>query len=190
MEDNKNNGQNTTEEKVLTNGEKAIVKLAAVKAVKLLNPDSKWTILQEMLQEILATHMVIDPGAKPSATIMAEELKAKVEEDYEEDPELRQMLLDAIPSKISISKWTKKSGWTEAVWDKIKGKGQFSNERRTVMMNAMYQKGASGSVQAAKLWLTLSGDYQEKAHDETKDKTLETFREINNLLHKKNHTDK
>ena len=190
MEDNKNDGQNTTEEKVLTNGEKAIVKLAAVKAVKLLAPDSKWTILQDMLQEILATHIVVDPASKPSASVMAAELKAKVEEDYEEDAELKQMLLDAIPSKVSISKWTKKSGWQEAIWDKIKGRGQFSNERRTSVMNALYQKAINGGTAAAKIWLTLSGDYQEKAHDEGKDKTLETFREINNLLHKKSNTDK
>lgn len=185
MEDNKNDGNEIKEEKVLTPSEKSVVKLAAVKAVRMLNPDSRWTLLQEMLQEVQAMHVVLNPEARPSIASMIGELRTKVDDEYEEDPELKQLLLDAIPSRISVYHWTKKEGWQDAVWSKIKDKGQFSNERRTSVMNALYQKAITGGTAAAKIWLVLSGDYQEKAHDNSKDKTLETFREINNLLHKK-----
>jgi hypothetical protein len=43
------------------------------------------------------------------------------------------------------------------------------------------------SDQAAKLWLTLSGDYSEKM--EINDKTVDTFREIQSVLQRKSRED-
>ena len=39
------------------------------------------------------------------------------------------------------------------------------------------------SDQAAKIWLTISGDYSDKI--DVTDKTVDTYRDINNILHGK-----
>ncbi len=49
------------------------------------------------------------------------------------------------------------------------------------MIEAIRSRGLNKSDTAAKLWLTLSGDYSEKI-DIKQDETVEKFREINRIL--------
>lgn len=165
---------------------KATVKLAAMRAVKALNnKGSKWDLIEEMIHEILATKIIDNPDIllKPPIGEVLEDLKKEIETRYEKEEETRELLLSAIPSKNTTAKWFKKDGWDQAVWDKIRGNGLFSPERRAKMINSVYNRGLSKSDNAAKLWLQLSGDLVE---NKTMDnKTIETFREINEILHKK-----
>ena len=162
----------------------SVIKLEQVKAAKFLNnPDSPWTLLQEILQEIVATHIIQNPQVKPAVTKLKDELVAEVDERYKDDAEKRQLLADAIPTVRAMRKWVKKDGWDEAVWKHIKGSGLFSKERRAEMIEALFERGVSKSDTAAKLWLTLSGDYAEKL--EVNDSTLDRYREINKILHRK-----
>lgn len=190
-EDDKNNLEQSSqtsyfEEHQKEMGSKANLKLAAMRAVKALNnKGSKWDLIEEMIHEILATKIVSNPEilAKPPITETLEDLKKEIELRYDKEVETKELLLSAIPSKITATKWFKKDGWDQAIWDKVRGNGLFSPERRAKMINSIYNRGLDKSDNAAKLWLQLSGDLVE---NKTMDnKTIETFREINEILHKK-----
>jgi len=163
--------------------QKAVVKLEAVRAVKKLsNPDSPWTIPQEILQEIIASYTVANPDRLPALPTMVQDLKKEVEIRYEEDPETRDLILEAIPHINSIRQWVKKEGWEEAVWKKVRGDKLFTADKRAQVIESLRLRAIDKSDVAAKIWLTLSGDYSEKM--EVNDKTIDTFREINSILHK------
>ena len=59
----------------------------------------------------------------------------------------------------------------------------FSAENRAQVIESLRQRAIDKSDVAAKIWLTLSGDYSEKM--EVDNKTVETYRDINNILHRK-----
>ena len=161
-----------------------IEKLDTIRAVrKLSSPDSKWSITQEILQEIHSAYIVADPNKRPSLNKMSEELKKEIEIRYDEDPELKKLLIDSIPSIASIGKWLKKEGWEDAVWKKIRSDNLFSPEKRAQVIESLRARALDKSDSAAKIWLTLSGDYSEKM--EVNDKSLDSYREINSILHKK-----
>lgn len=166
--------------------EKAVQKMSVVRAVKKLsNENSQWTLTQEILQEIIASHVVANPDKLPKIPQLMGELKKEIEARYDDDKELKELLLESVPAARSIREWVKKEGWEDAIWDKIRRTGLFTSEKRAEMINALFTRGARGKdTQAAKIWLTLSGDYVEKI--EANDKTADTYREINKILHKKN----
>ena len=187
MEDNNDSKKPSQEDWKAIRTEKLVTKLAAVKAANKYNKEgSKWTLVQEILQEIMATHVVEDPNKRPYIKVLIEELKSEIKNRYSENEEMRDTLFEAVPSDVTIqTQWLKKEGWEDAVWSKVRGNGIFSKERRARMINALYERGMTKSDNAAKIWLTLSGDYSEKVSDVEKNKTLETYREINEILHKK-----
>jgi len=185
--DNKNT-QNTPIENVedskKSTGDKIAEKFSVHKALKLYqNPDSPWTLTQELLQEIVAGYIVADTPT-PSLHKLVEILKTEINKRQEYSEELRELLNKSVPSVPAVSAWFKKEGWEEAVWDKIRGDGLFSNAKRAVVIEALRKRAVDKSDVAAKLWLTLSGDYSEKI-DVSNDKTIETYREINKVLHNK-----
>lgn len=164
--------------------EKSLAKLEAVRAVKKLsNGDSPWTIPQEILQEIMASHTVANPDKMPPLTQMTEELTKEIEARYAEDEELKKLLLESIPAVASIRLWVKKEGWDEAVWGKVRGDKLFSADKRAQVIESLRLRAIDKSDVAAKIWLTLSGDYSEKM--EVDNKTVDTYREINNIIHRK-----
>lgn len=167
---------------------KAVAKLEAVRAVKQLNNgDSPWTIPQEILQEIQAGHIVANPDKLPPVTQMVEELKSEIELRYEQDEDLKNLLLESIPEVRSVRVWLKKDGWDEAVWKRVRGDRLFSPEKRAQVIEALRERAVNGSDQAAKTWLTMSGDFSDKM--EVNDKSLDAYREINNILHRKSRED-
>lgn len=162
----------------------SVTKLEAVRAVKKLrNGDSVWTIPQEILQEIQAGHTVANPDALPPLTQMTEELKKEIAARYEDDTELRDLLLESVPDVRSIRLWVKKDGWDEAVWQCVRGDRLFSADKRAQVIESLRLRAIDKSDVAAKIWLTLSGDYSEKM--EVDNKTVDTYRDINNILHRK-----
>jgi ABC-type branched-subunit amino acid transport system substrate-binding protein len=164
--------------------EKAITKLEAVKAAKKLsNGDSPWTLTQEMLQEVMAGHTVANPTALPPLTQMVEELKKEIEQRYKEEEETKNLLLESIPAMRSVREWVKKDGWEDAVWGRIRADGLFTSRKRAQVIESVRERALDKSDVAAKIWLTLSGDYSEKM--EVNDKSVEQYREINKVLHGK-----
>lgn len=167
--------------------EKSHTKKLALKRVEQLSGESRWNILQQICQEIEAFY-ISKNEKKPNLDTMLDthlpnEIKTKYPEDNLEFKELRDALLDAIPSRMTLHKWRAEKDWDEAVWGKIRGAGLFTADKRAVLINTLYDQANAGNVTAAKIWLTLSGDYQEKA--ENRNDVVEQFREINQILHGK-----
>ena len=77
----------------------------------------------------------------------------------------------------------KKEGWDEAVWKKVRGDSLFSPQKRAKVIEALRDRAIDKSDLAAKIWLTLSGDYSDKM--EVDNKSIDVFREINTILHRK-----
>jgi hypothetical protein len=163
---------------------KAATQLEAYRAVKKLSgDDSPWTLTQQLLQEVMAGHTVVNPNSLPPLTQMVDQLKKEIESRYEDDPSLKQLLLDSIPNMRSVREWVKKDGWDEAVWGYVRAEGLFTASKRAQMIEALRDRGLDRSDVAAKIWLTLSGDYSEKM--EVDNKSVDMYREINNVLHGK-----
>jgi hypothetical protein len=150
---------------------------------KISDKNSNWTLTQEMLQEIMAAHTVTNPEKLPPLTEMVEQLKQEIERRYEEEPNIKDVLLKSIPAMRSVREWVKKDGWDEAVWGYIRVEGLFSAANRAKVIKALGERAIDRSDSAAKIWLTLSGDYSEKM--EVDNKSVDIYREINSILHKK-----
>lgn len=149
------------------------------------NGNSPWNLLQELMQEVMAGFIIADPDKSPKIPKMVEALKKKIEEQYSDEEELRDFLLMRIPTNQAIGLWFKRKGWNEAVWEKIRTGDLFSQEKRSMMINSLFQRGMEKDTTAAKIWLTLSGDYVEKMDVGKNDKAQDIYREINELLHNK-----
>lgn len=161
-------------------------KIENLNLVKALKTDSDWNTLEELLQEVMAVYVIKDPDTKfPSVRQLNDDLVKEINTRYADDEATRDLLLGAVPSNTTLGKWIKKPKWKEAVWSQVRDGGLFTKEKRAKMIDALYARGVSKSDNAAKVWLTLSGDYSDKL-DINQDKTVEKFREINEILQKKN----
>lgn len=164
--------------------EKAVEQLSAYRAAKKLSgEDSQWTITQQLLQEIMAGHTIINPDKLPPLTQMVEELKKEIEVRYADDEDSKKILLDSIPAMRSVREWVKKDGWDEAVWGYVRADGLFTASKRAQVIESLRTRALDKSDVAAKIWLTLSGDYSEKM--EVDNKSVDMYREINNVIHGK-----
>ena len=164
-------------------------RLVSLKVVRAMKSDSDWNVLEEVIQDVMATYVVQNPDGKPPAVKkLRVDIINEINLRYESDHETRDVLVNALPSEMTLGKWIKQPKWNEAVWDRVRTGGLFTKERRSEMINALFERGIGKSDNAAKIWLTLSGDYSEKL-DITQDKAVERFREINEILHKKHKRD-
>lgn len=187
-EQNKNNDEKfahlSDEQK--EKAEKSIAKLNSVRALKKIsNEGSKWTLLQEIFQEIVATHTISNPDKLPPVKQMVQELRNEISIRYQDDEELKTLLLEGIPTDASVRKWLQKDGWNDAVWTKVRLNGLFTKEKRAQMIDSLWKRGMEKSDAAAKIWLTISGDYAESA-PAANNKTADMYREINKILHGQN----
>lgn len=154
------------------------------KALKALNPDSEWDLCQIAMQEVETAHVINNPDRKPTAsTKLIEQWTVYVKDKYADEPTTLDLVLKCVPSSQTLQQWHKRSGWSEAVWAHIRDKGLFTRERRASMIESLYISGLKGNMSAAKIYLTLSGDYSEKL--DVKNDTTEKYREINTILHNK-----
>lgn len=161
-----------------------------IRLLRNLNGEGRWTPLQEVMQDIYASYLVNNPDNLPPYTKMVEDLKKETKVRFEvENPDLYDLLKKSMPSHNGIREWFKTKDWDETVWKKIRESGLFSKERRAAMINALYKRGIEKDTVAAKLYLTMSGDYVEKSENVNKDATIDKFREINQILHKKTKTE-
>lgn len=163
--------------------ELSLIKKAAHEKIKALEKNSEWSVLQQIAQDIEAYYILKNQKSLSNPELVRL-LEKEVKIRYENDDELRELLLAGIPSAPGVHKWRKKKGWQEAVWEILRGTGLFSQDKRTQIIDALFAKAAKGDTQAAKLWLTMSGDYQDKLDVKSND-TVDKFREINKVLHNK-----
>lgn len=169
--------------------EKSIAKKLSLQRVKELSGDSDWTLLEQVIQDIEAFYVVKNekrPSLDKIIELVADEIHARYGSDTIENNEIRDVLLDSIPSRMTLNKWRNKKGWEEAVWIRARGgaSGLFSQDKRAHVIHSLYSEATSGNTAAAKIWLTLSGDYSEK-DGSTKNEVLDQFREINKIIHGK-----
>jgi hypothetical protein len=187
MNDDNNNNENKpswlVQQHMALMQDKSIEKKNNIRKLEQLTPGSQWTIVQDLVQEIQADYISRTIPIPPAKAIL-EELVEKVERNYEEEPEKKEIILKGMPSKTSILYWYKLEGWNKAVWDKVKNDTLFSKARRSAMIDALYKRGLEKDTVAAKLYLTMSGDYSDRPPDE-KNSTIEAFKDINKILHKK-----
>lgn len=169
-------------------GKQALKVIDARKRVKALSGDNDWDITQEILQEIVASHTIVNPETIPPVPQLIEELNGLIEKRYKDEPEMREILLKGVPNAPSVRLWMKKKGWNESVWKIIQDTGLFTESKRIQLIDSLHQRGVERDTQAAKIWLQLSGDYQEGINITTDD-TLNRFREINQILHSKKNND-
>lgn len=159
------------------------VKVLARQKVKALSGDSEWDLVQQIAQEIEAHHLISE--RKVSLAKLLELIKEEVKARYSDQPDLLEIVEESIPSVMTLSNWKKKKGWEDAVWMKIRGEGLFTSDRRAKVINTLFEQASSkGNVNAAKVWLTLSGDYVEKG-DNGKSEAIDMFRQMNEAIHSK-----
>lgn len=174
-----------TEKKNDKKPQKTKGKVENLAVVKAMSTEGDWNKVQELLQEVMATYVIKDPDKKlPAVRVLKEDLEAEIKARYKDEKEILAALLEAVPSIVTIGKWIKKPKWNEAVWSTVRDDGLFTKEKRAKMIDALFKRGVDKSDNAAKIYLTLSGDYSDKL-DIGGDKTVEKFREINAILHKK-----
>lgn len=148
-----------------------------------LSNQGKWHILQEYILEIQADGKIKE-GLGQRFPTLAEQLvllHKKIEVEFTNDEETQNLLKGYITTTMAISKWTKLPGWNDAVVDKMKSYGLFTPENRAAVINSMKKKAVDdGDVQAAKVWLTMSGDYTDKV--DVNDSKFEKYKEYANSL--------
>ena len=148
-----------------------------------LSGKGKWHLLQEYLIEIQADGKIKEGLGQQFPTFQEQLvlLHKKIEVEHGDEPETRDLLLNYVTQKIPLQKWSKLPGWTDAVVDKMKSYGLFTPENRAAVIDAMKQKAVKdGDVQAAKVWLTMSGDYTDKI--DVNDAKFEKYKEYANSL--------
>lgn len=165
----------------------AKAKIDASAKVRSLSGGADWTILQDILQDIQAS-TIIKKQKAPGLVKLKEILKNEVLQRYSAKGEesLVEDLIAGIPSIGSLARWQKLKGWEEAVWVKVRGEGMFTLDRRAKVIDSLFEQATEkGNVNAAKVFLTLSGDYVEKGDQSKKDDQMEQFREIHKAINSK-----
>lgn len=154
------------------------------KRLEAMQGDSEWNLVQQIAQDIEAFYVASNqkrPNLDEMLKLIPIEVIKKYPEGIAEFDEVRELLSEGVPSRPTMHKWRNKKGWDDAVWARIRGSGLFTADKRSQVIGKLFDQASDGNTTAAKLWLTLSGDYQEKG--DTKSDVVEQFREINSILH-------
>lgn len=155
----------------------------ASEKIKRLQGDSEWTVLQKIALDVEAGFKIQQKklSADKLRTLVSEEIKLR----YSEQKDIKDELLYLVPTTAIFVRWRNLKNWDVAIWSNIKDTGLFTNDKKAQVIDRLYHKiMEKGDTTAAKIWLTLSGDYVEKSENKN-DSTMDLFREINQHLHKK-----
>ncbi len=160
------------------------LKVIAMKKAKELSGEGRWDIVEQIAQEIQAHHVLVNKG-KLTAAQHIQYIKDELNSRYADQPDILEILLDAVPSGTTLGHWKKKKEWEEAVWIKLRGEGLFTPDSRAQVITKLFDQAVQhGNVSAAKIWLTLSGDYVEKGEN-AKGDAMDLFRQLNEAIHSK-----
>jgi hypothetical protein len=150
----------------------------------------RWNIVQETLIDIQAVsevEMLADDIKKITLKEQIEILKVKLTEDYVDQPEVLEILLESIPSYNSIRKWTISDAWKTSVVSRIRSNHVFNPKHKTKVFEAILKKATvAGDMKAAELYFKLAGDLNTTTKDSTEklSKEEKDYTEFNKILHK------
>lgn len=152
--------------------------------------NKEFNLLQEMAQEVEAEHICTGAKNPISVEALRRRMLEIIEDFYKDDPAMRELLLKCFPNFKTLYAWRNKPNWKEAVWGRVKVEGMFTVGKRVAVVEAMFKKAVEkGDHQAAKIWLTLSGDYKETEDKDKKNAAVDIFREINSKIKAKSSED-
>jgi hypothetical protein len=172
-------------EEVSEQSEKTKEKSSREKAklvIQSLSAQGKWHLLQEYLMDIQADGKLKQSQGQKFPTYAEQQilLHKRIASEFEEDPDTRDLLLGYVSTPKTLSRWSQLPGWNDAIIDKMKRTGLFTAEDRAAAIKAMLDKAKLGDVQAAKIYLTMSGDYTDKV--DVSDQKFEKYKEYANTL--------
>ena len=150
--------------------------------IQSLSAQGKWHLLQEYLMDIQADGKLKQSQGQKFPTYAEQQilLHKRIAEEFDEDHETRDLLIGYVSTPKTLSRWTQLPGWNDALIDKMKRTGLFTAEDRAAAIKAMLDKAKQGDVQAAKIYLTMSGDYTDKV--DVSDQKFEKYKEYANTL--------
>lgn len=166
-------------------------KLRLRKEVRELTENDEWTVPQLVLQEIQAEDEVLESVSGTSATLIdqIERMKKRIETDFNEEPEVRDLIMQSIPGYSSILRWTKTDTWKEAVMSRIRNHKVFSNINRTKVLDNIFKVATSGgavSIKAAELYFKLEGTLNPSKENKGEvDDVYDRFKDLQKTLHSK-----
>lgn len=155
-----------------------------------LSGDKKWTALQSMMIDIYADgKLKMAEGQRfPTGRELQELLKRKIETEYSDNIKFRTGLLNCVPTVRTLHRWAKLEGWNEDVMKKLKAEHLYSPEDRASIIIALKKEAQKGDVMAAKMVLTMTGDYDEKG--QVSDEKFNTWQKYVNAMGRKKPDDK
>jgi len=163
-----------------------IKKAEARKKIKSLSDGSKWNLVQRHLMEVQAD-CILRQAKDEKVMEFSEQydlLKLKLELEYADQPEMKEAVFSYLPTPRGCSNWLKLNGWQDEVMAVLRKGHLFSSGNRVEVITSLCAKAKAGDVQAAKVWLTMSGDYSDKI--EMGDAKFEKYKEYANILQVKN----
>jgi hypothetical protein len=108
----------------------------------------------------------------------------EINKRFSNEPELAQIIVEALPGIKTLQRWVKRQDWKEEVEKRLKDENLFSLDKRAAMINMIFQRGLhQGDIKAAEMYLKLSGDLSSKPPQ--KDKGYEAYQELAESLIKK-----
>lgn len=147
--------------------------------------DADWTIYQETLMEIeiaYRTDLLMGKiDTMPPITKRIEKMKEILSEKYDEEPEVRDFLIEKIPLVKNIRRWMKQDRWKEEVEMRMRDEALFSSEKRHKLIDSIYKKAVTdGSSKHAEMWLKMSGDLGKTNENNPVQNTFEQFQKALN----------
>jgi len=156
---------------------------AAKRRLKGLSKDG-WSVIQLFLQEIQANDLVSEVvgGTKVTLTNQIEALKERIQFEFEDDEEVKKLIMANFPTYNTIRRWTKAQGWQDAVYGSIKYANLFDNYHKAKVIDGVYRKATADGRQdmkAAELYFKIEADVFGK----NKDKGSESLQdELTNVV--------
>jgi hypothetical protein len=152
----------------------------------------KWDVTQDILLDIEVAGQInlsLNRQAVPYSCPKLLELAAEeINKRFYAEPDLAQIIIEALPSAKTLQRWVKRTDWKEEAERRLKEGNLFSIDKRAAMINMVFNRGLhEGDIKAAEMYLKLSGDLTTKPQQ--KDKGYEAYQELAESLIKKN-TDK
>lgn len=107
---------------------------------------------------------------------------------FSNEPELVDIIVEALPGIKTLHRWVKRQDWKEEVEKRLKDDNLFSMDKRAAMITMVFQRGLhEQDIKAAEMYLKLSGDLTSKPQQ--KDKGYEAYQELAESLIKKHNKD-
>lgn len=148
---------------------------------------AKFHFLEDLLIEIevqFRTEVILGQLDKlPPQTQWVERLREVVKQKFKDEPDLLEIIIEAIPDMENIRRWTKRPNWKEEVEVRMRDETLFSSENRHRMIKAVFDNGLRGNAKFAEMYLKMSGDIG--AVVEKEDPKKKSYQDILGAIQKK-----